>query len=74
MILVYLLAVVAANLAVAHFGPASTPLVAFALIGLDVTARDALHERWRRRGLFPKMLALVAGSLLSAAQERALVW
>lgn len=43
---VYVLAlagITAANLLVNHYGPSSTPYVAFALIGLDIAARDRLH-------------------------------
>lgn len=39
---------------------------AFLFIGLDLTARDNLHEAWKGRGLVWKMAALIgAGSLLS---------
>jgi uncharacterized PurR-regulated membrane protein YhhQ (DUF165 family) len=62
----YLVAVVAANLAIAHFGPAATPFVAFVAIGLDLSSRDALHEAWHNNGLWWKMFALIgSGSLLS---------
>jgi len=62
----YLVSVVAANLAIAAFGPRATALVAFLLIGLDLTSRDALHEAWRSRSLLPKMaLLILAGSLIS---------
>ncbi|HWP45019.1 MAG TPA: VUT family protein, partial [Blastocatellia bacterium] len=65
-IALYLAAIVAANLAVAAFGPRSTIINAFLFIGLDITTRDRLHEAWRGRGLFLKMAALIAaGSLLS---------
>lgn len=62
----YLTAIVAANLAVATFGPGSAPVIAFLLISLDLTVRDALHDRWRHRHLPARMAALIAaGSLLS---------
>lgn len=62
----YLAAIVAANLLVAAFGPAVTIANAFLFIGLDLTARDRLHEAWHGRGLALKMGALIAaGSLLS---------
>lgn len=62
----YLIAIVAANLLAAYFGPGITPVVAFAFIGLDLTCRDRLHEAWRGRGLPWRMGALiVVGSLLS---------
>jgi hypothetical protein len=51
MIILYLAAIVAANLSVAHFGPSVAVLNAFLFIGLDLTTRDALHERWRGRNL-----------------------
>ena len=65
-IALYLAAIVAANLAVAAFGPRSTIINAFLFIGLDITTRDRLHEKWRGRNLFLKMAALIAaGSILS---------
>lgn len=65
-VLLYLLAIVLANVSVATFGPGATVINAFLFIGLDLTARDRLHEAWRGRELFPKMVILVcAGSLLS---------
>ena len=68
MIALYLAAIVAANLLVAAFGPAVAVVNAFLFIGLDITARDALHEAWQHQGLWWKMLLLIAsGSVLSAA-------
>jgi uncharacterized PurR-regulated membrane protein YhhQ (DUF165 family) len=62
----YLAAIVLANLSVAMFGPGVAIINAFLFIGLDLTARDQLHEAWRGRNLLPKMVALIAaGSLLS---------
>lgn len=62
----YLLAVILANLSAATWGPAITVLNAFLFIGLDLTSRDALHERWHHQGLWTKMFALIAaGSLLT---------
>jgi queuosine precursor transporter len=66
LIAAYLTAIIIANLAVATFGPAITPLTAFLFIGLDLTTRDALHDRWRHRHLPLRMAALIAaGSLAS---------
>lgn len=66
LIALYLAAIVAANLLVAQFGPAVAVINAALFIGLDITARDSLHEQWRGRYLWPKMLALIAtGSILS---------
>lgn len=68
LIALYLIAIVAANLSVATFGPGITIVNAFLFIAFDLTTRDALHERWQGRNLWLKMLALIgAGSLLSAA-------
>lgn len=62
----YLGAVILANLAVARFGPSATIVCAFFLIGLDLSSRDALHDAWHGRWLWPRMFALIAtGSLLS---------
>lgn len=58
-VLVYIAALVVANLSVARFGPAVAPINAFLLIGLDLSLRDRLHERWQGRGLWPRMLALI---------------
>lgn len=61
-VLIYVAAIVAANLSIAHFGPWVSPINAFLLIGMDMALRDHLHDRWRDRGLWPRMLALIAGS------------
>lgn len=78
--LIYLLAIVAANLSVQFFGPASLPINAFFLIGLDLTVRDRLHDKWvkneeesfydRFSGPFDSwpvkmLLLIVAGTLLT---------
>lgn len=66
LVAVYLAPIVAANLLAARFGPSATPFIAFALIGLDLTARDRLHEQWQGRALWARMLRLIAaGSLLT---------
>lgn len=65
-VVMYLVAVVLANLTVAAFGPKMAIVIAFLFIGLDLTARDRLHDAWRGNRLVPKMLVLIAvGSLLS---------
>jgi hypothetical protein len=61
-VLVYIAAAAAANLTVAHFGPASTPIVGFLLIGLDLAVRDRLHLNWRGRALWGRMLVLIAAA------------
>jgi hypothetical protein len=65
LIAVYLAAIVAANLTVAHWGPTAAIYNAFFLIGLDLTTRDRLHDLWHGR-LLRNMAALIAaGSILS---------
>jgi uncharacterized PurR-regulated membrane protein YhhQ (DUF165 family) len=67
----YLAAIVAANLSVAYFGPSSTIINAFLFIGLDITTRDALHERWQGRSLWLNMALLVlTGSIISYLLNR----
>jgi len=62
----YLIAIVAANLLVARFGPAVVIINAFVLIGFDLTSRDVLHEMWHHKGLAWKMGCLIlAGSVIT---------
>ena len=62
----YLLAIVLANLSVFFFGVNASILNAFLFIGLDLTARDNLHEVWHKKGLFWKMsLLILSGSIIS---------
>jgi len=66
LITLYLVAIVAANLTIARFGPSATMITSFLFIGLDITTRDRLHEIWRGKNLWLRMAALIAsGSLLS---------
>lgn len=66
LVALYLVAIVLANLTIAMFGPSMAIFNAFLFIGLDLTARDRLHEQWRGDHLWIRMLALIAaGSLLS---------
>ena len=67
-VLAYLLAMVAANLSVATFGPWVSPINSFLFIGLDLSLRDRLHDSWQGRGLWPRMGALItAAGVLSYA-------
>jgi hypothetical protein len=59
---IYVAAIAAANLSVATFGPWVSPINAFLLIGLDLSLRDHLHEKWRGPQLVPRMLALIAAA------------
>lgn len=63
----YLLAAVIANLSVVYFGPSISIINAFVLIGLDLSTRDVLHDRWHNKHLALRMALLIAsGSILSA--------
>lgn len=71
MISLYLSAIVLANLTVAWFGPGVSIVNAFLFIGLDLTARDRLHDRWGGRGLVWKMgLLIAAGGAISYLLNR----
>jgi hypothetical protein len=65
-VLMYLVAIVAANLTVAMWGPSMTIVNAFVFVAFDLVARDKLHDAWHGNGLLWKMAALIGvGSLLS---------
>lgn len=65
-VFLYLIAIVLANLTVAAFGPQMVIINSFLFIGLDLTARDKLHDAWKGNHLFLRMAALIAaGSILS---------
>lgn len=61
-VIAYVGAMVAANLSVAAFGPWVSPINSFLLIGLDLSLRDRLHDRWAGRGLWWRMGALIAAA------------
>jgi queuosine precursor transporter len=46
---IFIAAIVAANLTIAAFGPWFSPINALLLIGLDLSLRDHLHDRWRHQ-------------------------
>lgn len=62
MIFAYVVAMVAANLLVWKFGPWFSPINAFLLIGLDLTLRDKIHDRYK--GSIWVMAAVVCGASL----------
>lgn len=68
-IVIYAAAMTLANLSVAAFGPAISPVNAFVLIGLDLALRDWLHVRLKAW----QMLALIvaAGALTYALNPAA---
>jgi hypothetical protein len=66
LVAIYLVAIVAANLSVAAFGPPVVVVNAFLFIGLDLTLRDRLHDEWRGRWLPWRMgLLIAAGGAIS---------
>lgn len=47
------------------------PVVAFLLIGLDLTLRDRLHDQWHGKHLWPRMFTLiVVAGVVSYALNR----
>ncbi len=67
LIVMYLAAIVLANVATALWGLAVEPWNSMVLIGLDLTTRDYLHRAWGHQGLAWKMgLLILTGSALSA--------
>lgn len=57
--LIYVAAIVGANVSIAAFGPWVSPINSFLLIGLDLTLRDRLHDAWGGKRLWPKMIGLI---------------
>ena len=66
-VIMYLAAIVAANVSVSLFGPGVTVVNAFLFIGFNLTARDRLHDAWHGRNLRRNMaLLILTGAGLSA--------
>lgn len=62
----FLIAIVAADLVITHFGPKALPFTAFFLIPFDLVTRDILHEKWKGKCLWPKIGVLVlSGGIIS---------
>jgi hypothetical protein len=59
--IIYIAALVAANLLVALIGPWFSVINSFVLIGLDLTLRDNLHDKWNGSPIKIGGLILVAG-------------
>ena len=59
--LIFVGALVVANLTVAMFGPWVSPINAFLLIGLDLSIRDKLHDQWNGNPYKIGALIVVAG-------------
>ncbi len=60
---IYIASLVAANLLVALIGPWFSVINSFVLIGLDLTLRDKLHDRWDGNPLKIGSLIVVAGAI-----------
>lgn len=56
---VFVAAIVLANISTSFFGPVAIPVNAFLLIGLDLSLRDRLHDKWAKDNLWPKMAAMI---------------
>lgn len=68
---VYLVAVVVSNLILAEYGAVAAIPVGFFLVGLDLVLRDTIHEQWAGKGLWARMLLLIAaGGALSFLVNR----
>ena len=61
LVVIYLAAIVLANLLLLWFGPVASIYNAFILIGLDLSLRDKLHDHWDGKNLWMKMLSLICG-------------
>jgi hypothetical protein len=59
----YIGSVVAANLTVASFGPGWSVVNALLFVGLDLTTRDRLHDKWRGKGWRMTLLIAAGGAL-----------
>ncbi len=67
----YLTAAVLANLSTSFLGAYASIINAFLFIGLDLTARDKLHDAWQGKYLLVKMFLLIAvGSGISYLLNR----
>lgn len=59
--LLFVIALVTANISIAIFGPWVSPINAFLLIGLDLSIRDKLHDQWNGNPYKIGLLILIAG-------------
>lgn len=64
-VLIFLTAIVAANLSISHFGPKAAIWNAVLLVGLDLTTRDRLHDYWKGHLVRNMGALIVTGSVLS---------
>lgn len=66
LVALYLMAIVAANVTVALFGPEWSIVNAFLFIGLNLTSRDKLHDLWGSNVRRNMLFLILTGALLSA--------
>lgn len=65
LVTLYLLAIILANLSIAHFGPSASIFNAFLLIGLNLATRDKLHDQWGQNIARNMFLLITAGGAIS---------
>lgn len=65
LIVLYLAAIVAANLSLSHWGAEASIYNAFLFVGLDLTCRDKLSDLWQQHLRRNMAFLISAGSLLS---------
>lgn len=65
LVFLYLCVIVVANLFIVWFGPGVSILNAFLFIGLDITTRDTLHERWKDNLWRNMFFLILTGSIIS---------
>lgn len=66
LVALYLAAIIAANLIVAWLGAWISPYTGALFIGLDLTVKDSLQDKWTHNGLVWRMgLLILTGSALS---------
>lgn len=63
-VIIFVSAITVANLLVAWLGPWFSPINAFFLIGLDLSLRDWLHDKWRHQ-LWRMWLLIATAGVLS---------
>jgi uncharacterized PurR-regulated membrane protein YhhQ (DUF165 family) len=72
---IFVAATALANISISHFGPQAAPINAFVLIGLNLTLRDSIHDKWQGKNLWLRMLLMlscagVVSYLLDASAAR----
>ena len=61
---IFIMSMVLANMTILWFGPWFSAINAFVLIGLDMVLRDKLHDSWKGKNLYPKMLGLITAAAI----------